>query len=397
MTTLPTNRLDDLGARYRPLVQQEMRAVIGDAPDGMYAWMRYHLGWEDRAGRPVVGASASAEVGGTLLAETASDPRGFARWRLPVSPTAQVVTARAGGARAQALAFAATEDSECIAAAAPARADLETRARIPIRIGRVRQVQLAMDPPNLTLGPGASAAVRVRMLDAAGATVSDEAISLVASEGVVSTPTPAADGSFTALFQPGPSADARQILLTATTSAGSATTTLSVTPRPIRGAVAAGFGWMDNLDTISSPFASLSVEHALKVAGLSMRFGVGVYGLDKTVDSATGSIRVTGSFFPIDAGVTLSNRGPRLNLAAGVSLVLVPYSLAADFGGNDTFDGAGLGPPGVEARGSAGWRLGQTELFTEVGYLLFTAPPGAITLAQNAGGLHMIVGYRLLY
>ena len=53
MSTSSTSNLEELGARYRPLVQQEMRAVIGDAPDGMYAWMRYHLGWEDRAGRPV--------------------------------------------------------------------------------------------------------------------------------------------------------------------------------------------------------------------------------------------------------------------------------------------------------------------------------------------------------
>ena len=48
--------LEARGARYRPLVQQEMRAAIGDAPDGLnalYAWMRYHLGWEDREGRAV--------------------------------------------------------------------------------------------------------------------------------------------------------------------------------------------------------------------------------------------------------------------------------------------------------------------------------------------------------
>ena len=45
--------LEARGARYRPLVQREMRAVIGDEPDGLHAWMRYHLGWEDRAGRPV--------------------------------------------------------------------------------------------------------------------------------------------------------------------------------------------------------------------------------------------------------------------------------------------------------------------------------------------------------
>jgi geranylgeranyl diphosphate synthase type I len=38
--------------RYRPLVLAEMRAVIGNSEEGLFAWMRYHLGWEDTAGAP---------------------------------------------------------------------------------------------------------------------------------------------------------------------------------------------------------------------------------------------------------------------------------------------------------------------------------------------------------
>jgi geranylgeranyl diphosphate synthase type I len=38
--------------RYRALVREEMRTVVGDSPDGLYAWMRYHLGWEDIEGHP---------------------------------------------------------------------------------------------------------------------------------------------------------------------------------------------------------------------------------------------------------------------------------------------------------------------------------------------------------
>ena len=45
--------LEARGERYRPLVQREMRVVVGDAPEPLYAWMRYHLGWENREGRPV--------------------------------------------------------------------------------------------------------------------------------------------------------------------------------------------------------------------------------------------------------------------------------------------------------------------------------------------------------
>ncbi|MCK9485623.1 MAG: polyprenyl synthetase family protein [Dehalococcoidia bacterium] len=45
--------LEARAARYRPLVQAEMRAVVGDRPEALYAWMRYHLGWEDQQGVPV--------------------------------------------------------------------------------------------------------------------------------------------------------------------------------------------------------------------------------------------------------------------------------------------------------------------------------------------------------
>ena len=43
-----SGRLD----RYRPLVVDEMRSVVGDNPAGLFAWMRYHLGWEDPHGMP---------------------------------------------------------------------------------------------------------------------------------------------------------------------------------------------------------------------------------------------------------------------------------------------------------------------------------------------------------
>jgi len=50
MTT--TEGLAARAERYRALVRDEMRAVVGASPDGLYAWMRYHLGWEDIEGRP---------------------------------------------------------------------------------------------------------------------------------------------------------------------------------------------------------------------------------------------------------------------------------------------------------------------------------------------------------
>lgn len=48
--------LAERAARYRPAVVAEMRAAVASrpqGPDGLYAWMRYHLGWEDQSGQAV--------------------------------------------------------------------------------------------------------------------------------------------------------------------------------------------------------------------------------------------------------------------------------------------------------------------------------------------------------
>lgn len=45
--------LETRAAEYRTLTTNEMRAVVGERPEGLFAWMRYHLGWEDADGTPV--------------------------------------------------------------------------------------------------------------------------------------------------------------------------------------------------------------------------------------------------------------------------------------------------------------------------------------------------------
>jgi geranylgeranyl diphosphate synthase, type I len=47
--------LEERAEAYRALTQREMRAMVSEAPQSLYAWMRYHLGWEDRDGRSVEG------------------------------------------------------------------------------------------------------------------------------------------------------------------------------------------------------------------------------------------------------------------------------------------------------------------------------------------------------
>ena len=62
MTTEP---LGVRAERYRALVREEMQEVVGQSPEGLYAWMRYHLGWEDIEGR------AEQASGGKMLRSVA--------------------------------------------------------------------------------------------------------------------------------------------------------------------------------------------------------------------------------------------------------------------------------------------------------------------------------------
>ncbi|MSQ03258.1 MAG: hypothetical protein EXR71_15430 [Myxococcales bacterium] len=371
-----------------------MSLCAARAEAGLFAVVRV----VDGRGDPLPDVGVRVTAGGAALREVPSDARGFARWLLPPSSGPIRLRAEGGGAAAEALAIPDQPgDPGCLTRADPAAADLDARIRVPIRSGRVRQVFLDVEPRTVTLGPGATAEIRVRMLDGAGGLVRDEPLALTASEGTVTLPVATADGTFVARFDPGPHPGARDVTITATSAAGTVATSLSVAPRPVRGLVAAGFGWVGNFGSISSPTGSVSVERRLPVGGLSARVGLGVYGLSETVQAGSGSVHIVGSFFPIDAGVSFAQRGPRFSLSAGISLALVPYALEADFDGEDAVSGAGLGSPGVDVRGSFGWRIGQTEIYAEGGYLLFTVPDGAVTLAQNAGGLRAIVGYRLLY
>lgn len=52
----PRAALAERTGRYLALVEAEMREIVGTAPVELFGWMRYHLGWEDEAGRPVEGS-----------------------------------------------------------------------------------------------------------------------------------------------------------------------------------------------------------------------------------------------------------------------------------------------------------------------------------------------------
>ena len=58
MSTTPDTAaaFGERAARYRALVEAEMREIVGTGPAELFGWMRYHLGWEDAEGRPEPGS-----------------------------------------------------------------------------------------------------------------------------------------------------------------------------------------------------------------------------------------------------------------------------------------------------------------------------------------------------
>ena len=327
-----------------------------------------------------------------------SDARGYARF--PIGDEALHLGASSGSAAGEMLVARDLDvTSECLARADSHGADLVARVRLPISTGRVRQVSIETEPRTLRLDPGATALLRVRLLDGAGGVVRDEPVSLAVSEGVLTAPVADADGTITARFTPGPATVGRTVAITASAGESRVATTLDLVPREVHGGVSLSAGYLTGFGVVESPTGTIAVEHRLPVAGLSIRLGVMAYGLDQDIhDELSGEIiRVRGVFFPLEGGVSYVQRGARWSLGAGIGLVVVPYGLAADYEAGQAAGGPGLSAPGVVARALGAYRFGQAEAVVEAGYLLYTLPDGLVGISGNAGGLTGSLGYRLLY
>ncbi len=138
-----TESLNARADRYRALVRDEMRAVVGNSPDGLYAWMRYHLGWEDIEGRP------EQASGGKML-----------------RPVAVLLAAEACGAHAN-QAVAAAAAVELIHNFSLLHDDVEDRS--DFRRGRANLWTFAGDAQAINTGDGMFTLARLatyRLLDA---------------------------------------------------------------------------------------------------------------------------------------------------------------------------------------------------------------------------------------
>ncbi|MES2641205.1 MAG: hypothetical protein V4850_17075 [Myxococcota bacterium] len=351
----------------------------------------------DRQDRPLAGLTVRVRLG-ELEAQNVTDTRGWARLTFPaVPPSATRVRAAASGVVREIAWLPGAPQ----ALPDPAAPDVQAKIELPIRAGRVRQVFLDVSPRPLLTGTGATANVVVRMLDFTGNPVTDEPVTIAASEGQVGLVEPQADGSRTVTYRPPPNVlFDRTVRITATTTAGTVSTDLALTPRPVNGSFGVSAGWIGNLGVVSSPALSLTFNQRIPFLPklLSARVGVTAYTFDAAVDDITGDTivaRVTP--VPIDIGLVATERSGRRSLSAGLAAVVAPYGMTVLFGDDRGVSGVGLASPGLVVMGGGGYRLGNSELFAEARYLLFTASGPQVSFEGSIGGLSLMAGYRLLY
>src|SRR5690606_30274267 len=98
----------------------------------------------------------------------------------------------------------------------PGEPDLAAASAISIRPGRASGLDLHVQPPSLRAAPGALAYVTVRREDAAGQPITDEEVTLTATDGTIGALRAQPDGSFLAEYTPPAVDGSRQVEITAT-------------------------------------------------------------------------------------------------------------------------------------------------------------------------------------
>lgn len=348
----------------------------------------------DRTGRPLPEQPIQVRAGSHTV-EARTDGSGWAEVTLPLpSEGAPIVIAQAAQVERRRLVLPGD-------ALPMATADLVASLTLPIQAGRVRQIYMDAAPRPLITGAGQEATVVVRMLDAGGNLVTNEPVQIDASAGQLSAPTTRSDGSVVATYQPPTDMPIGTVRITATSAATAVSMDLELVPRPVRGALTVGGGWITNFGAVSAPELRLcgALRAPIRSLPLFARLGVSTYAIDVEVDDplTTETINVHSQFIPIEAGLGVVQRNGRQAFEAGLAGVIAPYLLDTQYGDQPGLSGLALTSPGLQFHSGLGLRVGQAELVLEARYLLVTATTGAVSFRSTIGGLSTTLGYRLLY
>ncbi len=355
----------------------------------------------DALGRPLSGVSIRGDVEGAAWSAL-TGVNGWGAAVVPRPPGALWLGRAAANGVVRATAIFAAGPARLPSLQAP---DLSASLVLPIQSGRVRRVQLDVSPRPLITGTGDRALVTVRMLDGVGAPVRDEPVTITATLGTIVQGAVREDGSVEAIYTPPAGTQTRTVRITAATASSTVDTDLELVPRRVAGSLGLDAGWLTNFGAISSPAFSVTLENRVPLLPdtvsdlLRLRASVTTHSLrSELVDPVSGlSVEVAARFIPVTLGVVAESRSGNRALEVGVSGVIAPYGLTADFDGVRGLVGSGLAPPGLQLHAGGGWRAGISELYVEGRYLFLNAPNGTVSFEGGVGGASLSAGYRVLY
>jgi hypothetical protein len=326
-----------------------------------------------------------------------SDERGWVEGRFRAVDVPEVLVAEAEAVRHARLLLPMVD-----AWRDPGGPDLVDSQELIFQAGRISQVFISVDPSVLYGEPGARADVHVRLLDRGGRTVSGESISITASEGLVETPRPLADGSFVARYRPPSGLAIGNILLSAEGGGGhfAASTTLQIIPRPQRFGIGLGVGYLQGFRGVSGPALAVDLESKLKwLDGLFQFRGGFMTWQDRSVvlDKARNK----------EIEVQLSNFGLGFHLLArrerdarsgwvGLGAMVAPFSQTARFEGMPPISGWGIHRPGIVLTAGSAFRALSGELYGEARWVGMNGRPGEFGYEGSVGGIAVLFGYRVI-
>lgn len=350
----------------------------------------------DRRGQVVQRAPVSVDLrdGGAVLATATgeTDDRGELELHLQGIASLPVLTARSGGAAA-ATAILGQSDPELPSG------ELGASLALPMRAGRVRRVALEA-PAQIFVGDDSDAELRVRLFDQGDNLVADEGLVVESDYGEVVGLKAEPDGSWRARLSVPRRLVDRDIHVTATAGGASRSAVVRVQPRPVRGGLAVGGGYVTNFGVVSSPMATMRLDARMPfLPQLNLRLGFSGYWIRSSyTDEISGkAVNVDANLFPIELGAMAVQRWTTVSLGGGVAALFVPYGMKATYAGETVVDAPGLTSPGIQVTGEAAWRFQMSELYIDLRGMIHPGPTGVVTVEGNPVNLAAGAGFRVLY
>lgn len=354
----------------------------------------------DGSGRPLPGVEVELRFEDRVTAAV-TGARGWADATFQRRPgvLVSVAGARAAGMDREALLY--FDRAWFGSATGPLDPDLSATIELPISSGVVREVALSTEPQVLETGGGATARVIVRLLDKAGNTVADDALTLEASSGVLTRPRRRADGAYEATYAPAPGLGWGTVWIRATGADGryGASTTLEMTPREVRHATGFGAGLL--VQGTSSARPTVTLEHLERIPGvdapLYARLGAATWATQATTGEGGSAIELDMRVAALQLGLQQRVERGRAALWFGSNFVLAPYRLQARFADEAGVDGLGLSAPGFSVDAGVALRGRPGELYLAFSYLFLALPDSEVGWEGQQGGLLAGAGYRFVY